>query len=104
MAKCLHKQFLSKMQEIVASSRYLVFTYDEITMIDNQSWISIHYYVVQDWCHLHVLIFLEQVIEGGGSNNPTKVIIDALRKHASVYYTNVVSKLLSFGTDGVNVF
>jgi hypothetical protein len=48
--------------------------------------------------------FLEQVIEGGGFNNPTKVIMDVLRKHEGVSDTNVVSKLLSFGTNGVNVF
>jgi hypothetical protein len=92
------------MQKIVASSRCFVFFYDEVTMIDNQSWISIHCYVVQDWCHLLVLIFLEQIIERGGSNNLTKVNMDALRKHAGVSNTNVVSKLLSFGTDGINVF
>ncbi len=57
MAECLHKQVLNKMQEIVASSRYFVFFYDEVTTIDNQSWISIPCYIVQNWCHLPVLIF-----------------------------------------------
>jgi hypothetical protein len=35
MAKCLHKQVLHKMREIVASLRYLVISFDEVTMIDN---------------------------------------------------------------------
>jgi hypothetical protein len=75
MAECLHKQVIKKMKEVVAGSKYFALSCDEVTMIDNQSWISIHYYVVQDWCHLPILIFLEQIIEGGGSNNLTKVIM-----------------------------
>jgi hypothetical protein len=68
------------MREVIVGLRYLALSCDEVTMIDNQSWISIHYYVVQDWCRLPILISLEQVIEGGGSNNLTKVIIGALKK------------------------
>jgi hypothetical protein len=40
MAECLHKQVLNKMRNIVASSRYLVLSCDEVTTIDNQLWIS----------------------------------------------------------------
>jgi hypothetical protein len=73
-------------------------------MIDNQLWIPYHCYIAQDWCCLHVLIFLHQVSKGGGYDNLTKMIMDALKKHAGVFYTNVVAKLLSFGANGVNVF
>ncbi len=73
-------------------------------MIDNQSWVSIHCYVVQNWCHLHVLIFLEHVIRGKGFNNLTKVIIDIMKKYVVVSKTNIVMKLMSFNANGVNVF
>lgn len=73
-------------------------------MIDNQSWISIHYYVVQDQCHLPILIFLEQVIEGGGSDNLTKVIMGVLKKEGGVFDANVARKLMSFGANGVDDF
>jgi hypothetical protein len=66
------------MQEIFASSRYLVFSSDEITTIDNQSWISIHCYLLQYWCCLLVLISLEQIIERGRSDNLTQVIMDVM--------------------------
>ncbi len=48
--------------------------------------------------------FLERVIEGGGSNNLTKVSMDVLKKHVGVFDINVAAKLLSFGVDVVNVF
>lgn len=95
---------LNKMLEIVAGLRYFAIFCDEITTIDNQSWISIHCYVVQNWCCLLVLISLEQVTKRRGSNNLTKMIMDALKKHIGVSDANVVVKLLSFGDDGVNVF
>jgi hypothetical protein len=47
MAKCLHKKIIKKLKE-VASLKYLALSSDDITTIDNQSWVSIHYYVVQD--------------------------------------------------------
>jgi hypothetical protein len=58
MVKCLHKQVIKKMKKVVASLKYLALSCDEVTTIDNQSWISIHYDVIQDWCHLPILIFL----------------------------------------------
>ncbi len=84
MAKCMHKQIINRVKEVIASSKYLALSFNEVTTIDNQSWISIHSYVVQDWCHIHVLISLEQVIERGGANNLIKVIMGALKKHCGI--------------------
>jgi hypothetical protein len=47
---------------------------------------------------------LEQVIEGGNTNNLIKVIIEALENHANVSHVDVVTKLMSFEINGVNVF
>jgi hypothetical protein len=76
----------------------------KINTINYQSWVSIHYYVTQNWFHLHVLIFLEHVIRGGGFNNLTKVIIDIMKNYVSVSKTNIVMKLMSFNSKSVNVF
>jgi len=35
MVKCLHKQMIKNMREVVAGSRYLAFFCDEVTTIDN---------------------------------------------------------------------
>jgi hypothetical protein len=51
-----------------------------------------------------IFIFLEQVIEGGGLDNLTKVIVGVLRKKGGVFDANVAGKLMSFGVDGVNDF
>jgi hypothetical protein len=49
---------VKKMQEVVASLNYLAFSHDEINTIDNILWVSIHFYVAQDWCGLFVLNFI----------------------------------------------
>lgn len=61
MTKCLHKQMFKKMWKIVVCSKYLPLSFDEVTMNDNQLWVSIHCYVIQHWCCLHVFIFLGHV-------------------------------------------
>jgi hypothetical protein len=47
---------------------------------------------------------LEQVIKGGNTNNLTKVIIEDLENYASVSNVDVVTRLMSFEINGVNVF
>jgi hypothetical protein len=47
---------------------------------------------------------LTDVIKGSNTNNLTKVVIEALKNHASVSNVDVVTKLMSFEVNGVNVF
>jgi hypothetical protein len=42
---------------------------DEVTTINNQSWISIHCYVVEHWRQVSILLTLEQLVEGGTAVN-----------------------------------
>jgi len=100
----MHKKIIKRVKEVIASSKYLALSCDEVTMIDNQSWISIHFYVVGDWCHIRILIYLQQVIEGRGVDNLIKVIMGDLKEHGVIYNVNIATKLISFGVNGLNVF
>jgi hypothetical protein len=64
MVKCVHKKMIIKMKKVVEGLKYLVISYDEVITIDNQRWVSIHYYTVEDWCHFFILIFFKLVTEG----------------------------------------
>lgn len=88
------------MERSLQNLKYLALSYDKVTTIDNQSWVSICCYVIEDQCHLRVLIFLKHVIEGGSSNNLTKIIMGVLKKDESVYDVDVAAKLMSFGVNG----
>jgi hypothetical protein len=48
MVECMHKQVIKKVKEVIASSKNLTLSCDEITINDNQSWIPIHSYIVED--------------------------------------------------------
>jgi hypothetical protein len=52
--------------------------YNEVTTIDNQSWILTHVYVVERWKRLQILLTLQQVLKGSNADNLTKVIMDYL--------------------------
>jgi hypothetical protein len=58
MVECMHKQIIKRINKIITSSKYLALFCDEVTTIDNQSWISIYSNVVQDWCRILVVFFL----------------------------------------------
>jgi hypothetical protein len=81
MVECMHKQVIKRVKEVIANSKYLALSCDEVTTVDNRSWISIYSYIAQDRCCILVLIYLEWVIEGGGVDNQTKVIMGVLKKH-----------------------
>jgi hypothetical protein len=103
MAECMHKQVIKKIKEVITISKYLILSCDEVTMIDNQLWISIHFNNVQDWCRIPIFIYLEHVTEGRGANNLTKVFMGAFKEHDGFFNVDFVAKLISFGVDGVNV-
>ena len=82
MAEFMYAEVRTAISRVLVGANYVVLTCDEVSTIDNGSWISIHAYVVQNWSCVPFLISLERVVEGGGSNNLTQVIIDALTSAA----------------------
>jgi hypothetical protein len=46
--------------------------------MDNQSWLFVQCYLMQNWVRIFILISLDPIIEGSGSDNLTKVIMEAL--------------------------
>jgi hypothetical protein len=62
----------------MGTTHYLVPNCDEVFILDNQSWLSIHDYVMQNWVKIPIFISLDQVVEGLRNDNLTKVIKEAL--------------------------
>jgi hypothetical protein len=77
---------------------------DEVTTIDNGSWICIHAYVVQSLVKVPIFLQIERIVDGSSSNNLTKVIIIALMGCGGLTRKDVSKKLLCFGVDGAFVF
>jgi hypothetical protein len=46
--------------------------------MDNASWASVHGYIVQDWCHIPLLLNVQHVAFGFGANILTFLVMNFL--------------------------
>jgi len=77
---------------------------DEITILDNQSWISMHAYVVENWKRQPILLNLERVVDKGTSNNLTADIVRSFTNLGGLLVVDVANKVVCFGVDSVTIF
>jgi hypothetical protein len=59
---------------------------------------------MHNWLRISISISLDQVVEGLGSDNLTKVIMEALMIGGGVPRNQIAQKLICFGANYVNVF
>lgn len=52
MVEAIEQMVLHKTKEIVQVATFFNLSCDEVTLVDCQSWISVHGYVVRDWKHI----------------------------------------------------
>jgi hypothetical protein len=97
LAECLHQQVQLKTQAVMKEAQFFSVTCDEVTILDTQSWISIHGYVCENWTRKSMLLSLEQVVEGGGADSLTKVIVNAIKTSGGVEEAELTTRLASFG-------
>jgi hypothetical protein len=97
LAECMFRQVEAKVLDTVNSARFFSVSCDEVTSIDNGSWIRVHYFVVQNWTRVPILIMLEQVKEQATSTNLLHIILKAVKDKGGVCDGDLVHKLMSFG-------
>jgi hypothetical protein len=77
-------------------------TCDEVTSIDNGSWISIHMYVVEKWSRVPILITLAHVLERATPD--TQLIIDAVKDKGGLAHNDIPERLMCFGAGELQLF
>jgi hypothetical protein len=60
--------------------------------------------VVDGWTKVLILICVDQIFDGLGFNNLTKVIMNFMMEGGGLSREELSKKLLCFGVDGVNIF
>jgi hypothetical protein len=75
IAKALHYVVLTATKEVILVSSFLYIFANEITIVDNQSWIFVHCYVVVGWKQMPILFTFECLVEGGVATNIKNVIL-----------------------------
>jgi len=49
MTSCMHDLVFNKTKTLVDVVRFISFSCDEMTTFNQQSWVSIHAYIVENW-------------------------------------------------------
>jgi hypothetical protein len=100
----LHNQILIATKAIIQGAKFVALTCDEVIILNNQSWIFVHVYYVQDWCCIPILLIVDHVVERPNAQDLIKVITDILMSVNGLTEIEIPKKLLCFGADGVNIF
>ncbi len=100
----MHMQVQEAIVKVIKATQFITMSCDEITIIDNGSWICTHAYVVQLWVKVPIMLQIECIMDGLGSNNLTKIIIVAWMKYGGLTREDMSKTLLCFGVDGAFVF
>jgi len=59
----------------IQCTKFITCSCDKVTTINNDSWIFVHFYMVQSWTKVPNLLFVECIVDGLGSNNLIEVIM-----------------------------
>jgi hypothetical protein len=65
----------------IQAAQFIAMSCNEITIVDNGSWICTHAYVVELWVKVPILLQIECIVDGSGNNNLIEVIIATLMKY-----------------------
>jgi hypothetical protein len=57
---------------------YIFFSYDKVFIFDNQLWLFIQHYVVENYIRIPIFIYLDWMVTRSKSDTLTKVIMEVL--------------------------
>ncbi len=69
----MHELVVNKTKDLVQTINFILFfVCDEVTTMDQQSWVSIHAYVVEN----SFVVILAMNVDGTTSNNTKRILVD----------------------------
>ncbi len=88
------------MKKVVNKYFFLTLSIDEVTIVDNESWISVHGYVFENWWNTLVLLHLERVIDSATIKIICNVMLNFLLVHNDLIKPKIGKKLVFIITNG----
>jgi hypothetical protein len=88
-------QLMKKKQEVLHGARFFIITADEVTTIDNGTWVMLYY--AEDYGCKSMMCLLEHLEEGATSNNLTWVITKAVSDLNGMSREDIATRFLAFG-------
>ena len=94
MSEHLHISVLLRLRSVVQSARIVSISCDEVTTVNNTSWIGIHVYTMEGWKRV------SHVSTAGIASNLTTVIMDALINEGGLSTNEIAEKVIYFWANG----
>jgi hypothetical protein len=91
------RQLLKKKTEVLQACKFFTVTVDEVTTIDNGTWVSVTIYYIQDFQRCSMMATLEHIEDGATSNNLSKVIMNAVTSLTKLEREEIATRILAFG-------
>lgn len=78
MAGYMYKQVVEETKRLIESARYVAVNVDEVTAVDNSSFLLVHAYIIQDWMRIPLLISLQPLECSPNAENLIDLIVGAI--------------------------
>ncbi|KAG0572707.1 hypothetical protein KC19_VG119100 [Ceratodon purpureus] len=99
MASYIYRVVIEEIKNLIRDASFIVVTIDEVTSIENGSYLPVHYYTVNDWVRVLHVISLRKVDCASIAANLTKLVVEAVKTEGGLNPGQIASKLLTFGAD-----
>jgi len=73
MVEFMYQKVMREIRVVMEATHYVAFSYDEVFIVDNQSWLFIHCYVIHNWVRIIILVSLNHVVERSWNDNMTNL-------------------------------
>jgi hypothetical protein len=75
---------------IIQNAKFISLTCDEVISMDNVSWVSVHGYIVQDWCYIPLSLNVKPAFFRSRANSLTLLIMNFLMTQGGLQEENLV--------------
>jgi hypothetical protein len=90
--------------QVLFDANFLSISANKVTSVDNTSWLLLHVYACQSWKRVLILLSLQRMVDGGGTDAVREMITSFLEFHGGLSKRQITEKLVCFGADGMSTF
>lgn len=102
-AKYLAQVEKDDMKEKIANARFLSLSLDEVTTIDNTSWICMNIYMVNDHIRHSYLLGINKMRKSSTIENIYEVVLNSLKESGGMDHLMITKKMICVKADGASV-
>jgi hypothetical protein len=104
MVEIMHVVLLEATKITFVVAPFIVINVDEVTTINNTQWLSIHWYVVQKWKCIPILLCVETICLFATFDSIFSLMVKCMLDFGGLRVEELVRKLVNIGCDRSNVF